>query len=31
LVTLKKRPDMLKKAELTEEDKAFLEQINEKS
>jgi len=31
LVTLKKRPDMLEKAELTDEDKAFLEQISEKS
>ncbi len=31
LVTLKKRPDMLRKAELTDEDKAFLEQFIEKS
>lgn len=31
LVTLKKRPDMLQKAELTKEDKAFLEQFSEKS
>lgn len=31
LTTLKKRPDMLETAELTEEDKAFLKQINEKS
>lgn len=31
LVTLKKRPDMLKTAELTEDDKAFLEQFSEKS
>lgn len=31
LVTLKKRPDMLDVAELTKEDKAFLEQIKEKS
>ena len=31
LVTLKKRPDMLEKAELTDSDKAFLEQIKEKS
>lgn len=31
LVTLKKRPDMLQKAKLTKEDKAFLEQFSEKS
>jgi tRNA (guanine37-N1)-methyltransferase len=31
LVTMKKRPDMLEKAELTKEDKAFLEQFSEKS
>lgn len=31
LATLKKRPDMLEKAELTKEDKAFLEQFSEKS
>lgn len=31
LTTLKKRPDMLEKAELTESDKAFLEQFIEKS
>ncbi len=31
LTTLKKRPDMLSKAELTDEDKAFLEQFIEKS
>lgn len=31
LVTLKKRPDMLETAELTDEDKAFLEQFTEKS
>ena len=31
LVTFKKRPDMLEKAELTDSDRAFLEQIKEKS
>lgn len=31
LVTLKKRPDMLEKAELSKEDISFLEQIDEKS
>ncbi len=31
LVTKKKRPDMLEKAELSKEDVSFLEQINEKS
>lgn len=31
LVTKKKRPDMLEKAELSKEDLSFLEQINEKS
>jgi chromosomal replication initiation ATPase DnaA len=31
LVTMKKRPDMLEKAELTDSDKAFLEQFSEKS
>jgi tRNA (guanine37-N1)-methyltransferase len=31
LTTLKKRPDMLEKAELTAEDKAFLEQFVQKS
>lgn len=31
LATLKKRPDMLETAELTDEDKAFLNQIAEKS
>ena len=31
IATLKKRPDMLKTAELTDEDKAFLKQFSEKS
>ena len=31
LATLKKRPDMLKKAELTDSDREFLKQIQEKS